>query len=224
MLRRAVFLGRDGVINRYIYNSDCGTVNVPATPDEFELLPGAGEAIRELNRMRLPVVVASNQPGIALGRFTTTLLDAINEKMRAGLAEAGARTDGVLYCRHDPDGCVAAYQSDCECRKPKPGMLLRAARERNLNLAESFLVGNGVDDVLAGRAAGLMTFLVAVHGSAALEESSRRDARPDCAVRNLSEAVRLISLLVRETGEFGISARRFSQQEPLGLPVMARSG
>jgi len=195
-LRRAVFLGRDGVINRWAHSSDLAPGDSPANPDEFELLPGAGEAIAALNALRLPVVVVSNQPGIASGRLTTAVLDAINEKMRAELAKTGARTGGVLYCRHDPAGRIKAYRMECECRKPKPGMLFRAARERNLNLSQSFLVGNSAEDILAGHAAGVMTFLVSSGVSSAYRGLSRWQAQPDCIVADLGEAVRAIDQLL----------------------------
>ncbi len=116
--------------------------------------------------------------------------------MRAELAKAGARTGGVLYCRHDPAGQIKAYRMECECRKPKPGMLFRAARERDLNLSQSFLVGNGADDILAGHAAGVMTFLVSSGVSIACRGLSRWQAQPDCIVADLGEAVRAIDQLL----------------------------
>jgi D,D-heptose 1,7-bisphosphate phosphatase len=201
MRRPAVFLDRDGVINRYAYNAEFGTVDSPASPEQFELLPGAGEAIASLNRIHLPVIAISNQPGVAHGKFSPTLLDAITEKMRAQLAEAGARLDGVLYCRHHPEGLLDTYRIDCECRLPKTGLLKRAATERNLNLGASFLVGDGVEDILAGRAAGLTTFLVSPRGTAAGEEFSVRGARPNCIVSNLKEAASIISELLAGCNE-----------------------
>ena len=102
MKRRAVFLDRDGVINRYAYNSELGTVDSPAHPREFELLPGAAEAIAGFNQLGLPVIVVSNQPGIAKGKLSPSLLDAINEEMRIQLAREGARLDGVLVLPASP--------------------------------------------------------------------------------------------------------------------------
>ena len=161
MKKRAVFLDRDGVINRYSYKAEFGTVDTPANPAEFHLLPGAGEAIAALNQLGLLVIVVSNQPGIAKGKLTPQLLGAINEEMRMQLAGAGAYIDAAYFCLHHPDAVVAAYRSDCDCRKPKPGLLLRAAREHNLDLGESFFIGDDVPDILAGRAAGVTTILLA---------------------------------------------------------------
>jgi D-sedoheptulose 7-phosphate isomerase len=193
MKKPAVFLDRDGVINRYAYNAELGTVDTPATPDEFELLPGADEAIAALNRLDLPVIVVSNQPGIAKGRMSPKLLDAINEKMRARLACAGARLDALLYCRHHPDAVIADYRADCDCRKPKPGLLLRAALERNLDLRESYFIGDDVSDVLAGRAAGVTTILLSPHRCTVCEEFSSRGAVPDLLVRDLGHAASAIA-------------------------------
>lgn len=195
MKKPAVFLDRDGVINRYAYNAELGTVDTPATPSEFELLPGAAEAVAALNGMNLPVIVVSNQPGIAKGKLSPKLLDAINEEMRVQLARAGARLDAVLYCRHHPEAVVADYRADCDCRKPKPGLLLRAALERNLDLRESYFIGDDASDVLAGRAAGVTTILLSPHRCTVCEEFSSRGAVPDLLARDLGHAVSAVATM-----------------------------
>jgi D-sedoheptulose 7-phosphate isomerase len=192
MKRPAVFLDRDGVINRYAYDAESGTFDSPAHPERFELLPGAGEAIAALNQLKLPVIVVSNQPGIAKGKFTPWQLDAVNEAMRLRLALSGARLDAVYYCRHHPEATLETYRADCDCRKPKPGLLLRAARERNIDLERSFLVGDGVPDILAGRAAGVTTLLLGSPVCTVCEEFSSRGAIPHLSVRDLRHAARVI--------------------------------
>ena len=192
MQNRAVFLDRDGVINRYAYDAESGTFDSPSVPTAFQLLPGVGESIAALNHLHVPVVVVSNQPGVAKGKFSTVQLDAINEEMRVQLGRYGAHLDGILYCRHHPEGTVSAYRSVCECRKPKPGLLLRAARERNIDLTQSFLIGDGVPDILAGRAASVKTVLLTGLRCTVCEEFASRGAIPDFVASDLSEAVRLI--------------------------------
>jgi len=193
MTRPAVFLDRDGVINSYAYDSEFGTFDSPAHPEHFHLLPGAGEAIASLSHLNLQVIVVSNQPGIAKGKFTPWQLDTINEAMRLQLARSGARLDAVYYCRHHPEATLDAYRVDCDCRKPKPGMLLRAARERNIDLTRSFLVGDGVPDILAGGSAGVTTLLVSSPHCSVCQEFASRGALPDFSVRNLRHAAHVIA-------------------------------
>lgn len=191
--RPAVFLDRDGVINRYAYNAEFGTVDTPASRDTFELLPGAGEAIAALNRLNVPVIVVSNQPGIAKGKFTPRILEKIEEEMRAQLSGFGARLDSVFYCLHHPDAVLPEYRFDCDCRKPKAGLLHRAAREHDLDLGGSFFVGDDVPDILAGRAAGVTTLLLSPYRCTVCEEFSSRGAVPDMLVSDLKHAAKAIS-------------------------------
>ncbi|MGA3295350.1 MAG: HAD-IIIA family hydrolase [Candidatus Acidiferrales bacterium] len=191
MRRRAVFLNRDGVINRYLYNPN-GAAEPPSSPAEFEIIAGAGEAIAALNRLGLPAIAVSNQPGIAHGALAPPVLDAINEAMRACLAWDNARLDAVLYCRHHPEALLPEYRSDCSCRMPRPGLLLRAAHERNINLAASFLIGAGAPEILAGLTAGVTTILVSPHHSTTRDELNACGAAPHTLVRDLEHAVSFI--------------------------------
>jgi D-glycero-D-manno-heptose 1,7-bisphosphate phosphatase len=200
--KRAVFLDRDGVINRYHYNTEFGTVDSPATPEQFELLPGAAEAIAELNQRGLPVIVVSNQPGIAKGKFSPRILSAITLKMVKLLTDAGAHLDDVLYCTHHPAATIAEHRVDCDCRKPEPGLLRRAAREWNLDLAGSFVIGDGVDDILAGNAAGATTLLVAPRRYAVCEEFALRGARPHRLVADLKQAAHEIDEILAGSKQF----------------------
>ena len=150
--RPAVFLDRDGVINEQM-----GYIN---HIDRFVLLPGVAGAIRRLNELGLAVVVATNQSGLARGYFPEDLLDAVHEKMRRELAAAGARLDGIYVCPHLPEAKVARYRLDCDCRKPRPGLLLQAARELNLDLPRSYMVGDRWNDLRCGAAVGMKNILV----------------------------------------------------------------
>ena len=151
--QRAVFLDRDGTINKY--------VGFLRDIDEFELLPGVGEAIKAMNEMGYLVIVVSNQPVIARGEVSEEELSEIHNKMETLLGEKGAYVDAIYYCPHHPDkgytGERAELKIDCSCRKPKPGMLLQAAKEFNVDLSQSWMAGDSEVDVIAGKRAGCKT-------------------------------------------------------------------
>lgn len=190
--RRAVFLDRDGVINEMFYHPEFGILDSPANPDQFELLPRAGEAIAELNRLGLLVIVVSNQPGIAKGKFTPALLEAIGQKMISGIEAAGGKLDASYYCLHHPEATLVDYRIRCECRKPEPGLLLRAAREWNIDLTGSYMIGDGVMDIAAGRAAGATTLFVNRRKCYNCEALASQAVWPDYLVSDLNEAATVI--------------------------------
>ncbi|WP_026659367.1 HAD-IIIA family hydrolase [Butyrivibrio sp. AC2005] len=148
--QKAVFLDRDGTINKY--------VGFLRDIDEFELLPGVSKAIRKINESGYLVIVVTNQPVIARGEVTYEELNEIHNKMETLLGQDGAYLDAIYYCPHHPDsgyeGEVKELKIHCECRKPKPGMLLKAAEDYNISLSESFMVGDGENDIIAGATAG----------------------------------------------------------------------
>lgn len=149
----AVFLDRDGTINRY--------VGFLRHKSEFELIPGAAEAIRSINHSGLLAIVVTNQPVISRGEVTFSELREIHCKMETLLGEQGAYVDAVYFCPHHPDsgfpGEVSELKIRCDCRKPQPGMLLTAAKEFNIDLSRSWIVGDGDNDIKAGIAAGCKT-------------------------------------------------------------------
>lgn len=156
--QKAIFLDRDGTINKY--------VGYLRKPEEFELLPGVGEAIRKINASGYLAIVVTNQPVIARGEVTVDELQLIHNKMETLLGKEGAYLDGIYYCPHHPDkgfaGEVTELKIDCECRKPKPGMLLKAARDFNIDLKQSWMIGDGQNDIKAGKIAGCKTVLIGV--------------------------------------------------------------
>ena len=173
--RRAVFLDRDGVLN-----ADYGYVGRAA---DFRWLPGVMPALRRLQQAGRALVVVTNQSGIARGCYTEDDLTAVHAHMRQELADAGIALAGVYACPHLPDAPVAAYRRVCACRKPQPGMLLRAAAELELDLARSCIVGDKPSDIEAGRAAALARCWLV--GTA--DEAARCGASG--AVRDLAQAV-----------------------------------
>ncbi len=203
--RRAVFLDRDGVINRMVYNPDFGLVDSPANPDEFALLPGVSEAIAEINRIGLPVVVVSNQPGVAKGKFSPALLDAMTDKMTATVEAEGGRIDAIYYCLHHPQAALPEYRIACHCRKPQPGLLIRAAQELGIDLKASYMIGDGITDVLAGRAAGTQTIFISSRKCYLCDELARHDVTPDYLAGDLGEAGEILRLL--DAGDSASAAR-----------------
>ena len=148
----AVFLDRDGTLNE-----DTGYVR---SPSDVRLLEHAGEAVRMLNEAGFKVVLVTNQSGVARGLMGIEDVEAVNARLKELLGEAKAHLDGVYYCPHLPDGTVAEYTMQCNCRKPKPGLLLRAAQEMDLDLEQSFMVGDSPRDMQAGQAVGARTILI----------------------------------------------------------------
>lgn len=148
--QKAVFLDRDGTINKY--------VGFLRNIDEFELLDGVCEAVKEINKSGYLAIVVTNQPVIARGEVTYEELEKIHNKLETLLGMEGAYIDAIYFCPHHPHsgyvGEIKELKIDCECRKPKPGMLLQAAKDFNIDLSESWMVGDGENDVQAGLAAG----------------------------------------------------------------------
>lgn len=154
--QRAIFLDRDGTINKY--------VGFLKNIDDFELLPGVPEAIKAINESGFLAIVVTNQPVIARGEVTLEQLHEIHDKMETLLGNEGAYLDAIYYCPHHPhkgyDGEIPEFKIECGCRKPKPGMLLQAAKDFNIDLSQSWIIGDGENDILAGKAAGCRTALI----------------------------------------------------------------
>ena len=151
--QKAIFLDRDGTINRY--------VGFLRDIDDFELIDGVSQAIVSINQSEFLSIVVTNQPVIARGEVTEDELSEIHSKMETLLGKDGAYIDDIYYCPHHPhkgyEGEIQVLKIDCACRKPKPGMLLQAAKDHNIDLAESWMIGDSENDILAGKAAGCKT-------------------------------------------------------------------
>ena len=183
-MRKAVFLDRDGVINEVIPSAE--GPDSPRSVEEFRLIAGAASAIQRLNRLGFPVVVVSNQPGIAKGKLCEEDLEAMTDFMRLKLGEECAVLDGLYYCLHHPQALIPEYRVACDCRKPGAGLLIRAGREMDLALAESYMVGDQPRDMTAGKSVGCTTVFVT---SGVPKE---RPAEADYMCQDLASATRLI--------------------------------
>lgn len=180
----AVFIDRDGVVNRVVVRH--GRPHPPNSLDEVEFFSGVAEAVQSLHFAGYSVVVVTNQPDVATGVQSREVVESIHAKIRLLFA-----VDDIKVCYHvDQDGC--------ECRKPKPGLLLEAAYERSLNLAKSYMVGDRWRDIESGKAAGCKTILV--RGETNYAE--RRAENPDAIVNSLLEAsVLILSGALRSKGD-----------------------
>ena len=189
---RAVFLDRDGVINSLIYHQDVGIVDSPFTVAQFRVLPRVPRAIRLLNDLGLAVVIVSNQPGIAKGHFDATILAKFDRKLAATLKVSGARIDATYYCLHHPEAPVKRLRKRCSCRKPNPGMLLRAARDLGLSLTDSYMVGDGLTDIEAGSRVGCRTVFIGRWKCENCQFIHPQTLRPNLVAKDLWEAAHLI--------------------------------
>jgi len=187
---RAAFVDRDGVIiedRGYAYRSE-----------DCLLLPGAARALRALQSAGYLLVVVTNQSGIARGLYTEADYHAFTSQLRALLLAEGVRLDEIRYCPHLPDAAVPAYRQDCECRKPRPGMLLRSIAALGIDPGASLLIGDRATDLAAGRAAGVGRCLLVRSGQPI---SAADAALADGVYEDLDDCVR--ELLVGMVGEPG---------------------
>ena len=189
---KAVFLDRDGVINELIYYPEQGVVDSPFTVEQLRLLPGVGVAINNFHEMGYKVILASNQPSIAKGYLSEETFDRIRRKMKEDLAKDGASLDGEYYCFHHPEAKIDRLKTNCECKKPKPGLLLQAAKEMDVDLSQSWMIGDGLTDVKAGKDAGCRTILLGRMKCELCRLMDEENARPDTIVSNLKEAIQFI--------------------------------
>jgi D-glycero-D-manno-heptose 1,7-bisphosphate phosphatase len=181
-LKPAVFLDRDGVLNVYLPG------DYVKTPEELLLVPGAAQAVRKLNDAGLPLFLISNQQGVAKGIMTQAGLDAVDASLREKLASEGDAQIGTSYY------CPHASSASCECRKPRAGMLLQAAREHSIDLAASAFIGDTETDSQAARAAGVGRFILVLSGKFAgrpevADDTARFPIPPDYVAPDLAAAV-----------------------------------
>jgi len=179
-MNKAVFLDRDGTIVE-----DVGYMN---SPQQIQFIPGSIEAIKKLNEAGFKVVVITNQAGVARGLITEDMLQTIDKTLHKWILSGGAHLDGLYYCPHHPEHGVHPYKQACECRKPHPGLIKRAHRDLNINLAQSYMIGDKATDVEAGKRAGTKTIYVLTGRGKG--EKDRLQEKPDHIAENLADAVK----------------------------------
>jgi len=189
---KAIFLDRDGVINELIYYAEHGIVDAPFTPTQVKVLPGVPAALQELKALGYKLIIVSNQPGIAKGFFSEDTFAQISQAMHAQLNGNGKLIDGEYYCFHHPQAKIANYRRDCRCRKPRPGSIIRAAAELDLDLNKSWMLGDGVTDIQAGAKAGCRTILIGKLKCEMCYLLAESGVRPHHVAAGLPEAVDII--------------------------------
>jgi len=191
-MNRAVFLDRDGVVNELRYHPDLKIKCAPFTASKFKIINGVPEAINLIHRFGYLCILISNQPDIGLGMMTVEDFEEIKLKMKTELAKAGGYLDGEYYCMHHPGAVIEGYKSNCDCRKPKPGLLLRASGEHNVDLLNSWFIGDYLTDIAAGKSAGCRTILISKRKSENYNSTGEDNVKPDGICSDLTEAVQYI--------------------------------
>ncbi|EJD6040130.1 D-glycero-beta-D-manno-heptose 1,7-bisphosphate 7-phosphatase [Morganella morganii] len=177
----AVFLDRDGTIN-----ADTGYLH---EIDDFQFIENAIEAMQAIKQMGYALIIVTNQSGIARGMFTEDQFMHLTEWMDWSLADRGVDLDGIYYCPHHPEGTVEEFRQVCNCRKPAPGMLLDAQKYLKIDMGNSYMVGDKLDDMLAGRAAEVGTTVLVRTGKPVTEDA---EAAADIVINSIADLPALL--------------------------------
>ncbi|MCP4375999.1 MAG: HAD family hydrolase [bacterium] len=217
-MSKAVFMDRDNTIIE-----DPGYIS---DPDSVKLLPGVELAIKSLAQAGFKNIVCTNQSGVARGILTEVDLESIHAELRRQLADKGAHLDAIYYCPFHPQGTVEEYACESDLRKPKPGMLLKAAEDLDLELSQCWMVGDSPRDIEAGQRAGCRTIRVRVAGETSSTDRDDESVHADYTVRNLVEAARIIARETDRTGTWetptpsaAVASVQPDPQKPLPQPT-----
>jgi D-glycero-D-manno-heptose 1,7-bisphosphate phosphatase len=186
-MKPAVFIDRDGTISEEV-----GYINHVS---RFRIFPYSAAAIKHLNDAGWRAILVTNQAGVARGYFSEDMIHAVHDRLQLDLQSGGARLDAIYYCSHHPSVGEPPYRCDCDCRKPKPGLILRAAKELDIDLSKSWMVGDRYSDVELARNAGVQSaFVLSGYGRGEWEHQRKGwQSNPDLVAETLLEAVREIA-------------------------------
>lgn len=194
-MQRALFLDRDGVINRMVLYEDGW--DSPQNPQDVALVKDIEKVISWANKKGIVVIEVSNQPGVAKGKMDQKTSDAIEKRVHRLLRDRGAFVDKLYICPHHPEAVISHLKAVCSCRKPKPGLLIKAAKELKIDLGKSIFLGDGASDVEAGRNAGCKT-IIFVHAQDShdkLQEAKR--AKADYSLIEIKEAIPIVEKMFK---------------------------
>lgn len=193
-MNKAVFFDRDGIIIKLIYNPDEVIVQTVKVPEQIEFIDGIGGLLKHTKEKGYLNIIASNQAGVGLEKISEENFEKVKTEMTSKLTGMGGVIDGQYYCFHFPTALIEKYRLECDCRKPKPGMLMQAAKDLDIDLNESWMIGDGINDVIAGKKAGCRTILL--ENNEGLEYarpiSNEFNIKPDFVVKSLEDIKNII--------------------------------
>lgn len=195
-MNKAIFFDRDGVINEMVFDTESGSVFTPLNSDQIILTPGIGQLMRAAKKLGYLNVIISNQTNIGLGRVSQATHESIRKTIVEKLEKENVVIDGEYYCFHHPFAKIAEYRKVCNCRKPNISLFMRAAKELDIDLKQSWMIGDGVADIIAGHNAGCKTILVAniyEAGYLKMIEDKLGNIKPDFLVKKLKDIIPIIS-------------------------------
>ena len=188
-------MDRDGIINELVYNPELGTIDSPLNPRQVKLVFGIKELLNSVLKKGFIGIIISNQPAIGLGKTTLKNHQKIINKIQREFKNKGIKIDSQFYCFHHPFAKLRKYKKACNCRKPAIGLFEEAVKELNIDLSKSWMIGDGVDDVIAGKKAGCKTILLAnISASENLRiiEKQLGKIKPDFIIKKLVDAIDII--------------------------------
>lgn len=193
MKNKAIFLDRDGVINKLVYQKEEGIIDTPFSESQLEVAESVPDAILKLRNAGYKIIIVSNQPGIAKGYYTKETFEKIQAKMRQILEKKGAIIDDEFYCLHHPDAKNSRYRKKCSCRKPGIGMITKATKTHKIDIKNSFFVGDGMVDLQAAKKIGCPSILIGNVNSTLTKILSEKKLEPVYIAHDLKEAAEFIT-------------------------------
>ncbi len=195
MKKRAVFLDRDGVINELHYEPEYGVIESPLNPGQVNLMFGIIPLLQKLKKLGYVLIIISNQPNLGLGKTSKSNFTAISKKITQLLEREGVVIDAEYYCFHHPFAKIAKFRKKCDCRKPNTSLFQKAVKEHDIDLNTSWMIGDGISDVKAGKAIGCKTILLAnidATDNLRIIEQQLKNNTPDYIIKKLVDILSII--------------------------------
>lgn len=192
----ALFLDRDGVINQMVFYNELGQYDSPQNLEDVKLVDGITEVISWANKHKILVIEVSNQPGVAKGKMSQDLSDAIEDKVHELLRTRNAKIIASYICPHHPGGIIPELTVDCQCRKPKSGLISRASLELAIDLIQSVVIGDSATDMEAGKSVGCKTILLLSPENSPEKVQSAREAASDYTIHSLDKVIPILEQIL----------------------------